>query len=94
MKPNKIILPLVCFALVFALGGCGASEKEKAAANERARLELEKKQEQEIRDSSKAVTEMSKKLGKKPPAIDLGLPTTTTQPAQTPTTDPAKSKQP
>jgi len=38
------------------------------------RLEQEQQAERAIRKSNEAVNEVSKKLGRKPPALDLGLP--------------------
>ena len=92
MKPNKPFFWMGCCALMLALGGCGASDREKAAATERERLELEQQQEREIRDTNKAITKMNQKLGRKPPALDLGLPATATQ--TTPAPAPAKTDQP
>ena len=62
---------LIVLAVVFA--GCGESRKEREA-RERARLEAEQQAERAIEKSNEAVNEVSKKLGRKPPALDLGLP--------------------
>ena len=55
------------------LTGCGPS-REEIAERERVRLEQEKQAQQAIQKSNEAVNEVSKKLGRKPPELDLGLP--------------------
>jgi type II secretory pathway component PulM len=62
---------LIVLAVIFA--GCGEPKKEREA-RERARLEREQQAERAIEKSIEAVNEVSKKLGRKPPALDLGLP--------------------
>jgi len=59
--------------LAVILVGCGESRKERES-RERARLEAEQQAERAIEKSNEAVNEVSKKLGRKPPALDLGLP--------------------
>jgi len=90
MKQNKVILSLVCFALVFALGGCGASEKEKTAAKERARLALEEKQLRETEEANKAITNMNQKMFGRMNSSVPGSATATTAPAQPPPSDQKK----
>ncbi len=81
MKPKLLILALSLSAL---LAGCGPSKAERDA-QERARIELEEKSRREAEAANKAITENNKKLGRKPPAIDLGVPpaTETTPPPAT-----------
>lgn len=86
MKSITIILTLVLSLLVT---GCGPSKAEREA-QERARIELEEKTRREAEAANKAITEMNKKLGRKPPAIDLGVPP---EPA-TPPAETEKSDQP
>jgi hypothetical protein len=79
---------LVLTAVLIVGAGCGPSTAERDTQN-RSRLELEEKQRREAEAANKAITEMNKKLGRKPPAIDLGLPRTSkSEPA------PEKPKQP
>ena len=81
MKTGKSVTLVVFAVAVLALAGCGESKKEREA-NEQKRLEQERQAQQEIQRSNEAVNEVSKKLGRKPPAMDLGLPTD--QPAKPP----------
>lgn len=86
MKTNRSI---TCILILFvgALVGCGPS-REELERRERARLEQEKQAQQAVQKSNEAVNEVSKKLGRKPPGLDLGV-STQTQPA-TPTPTPPK----
>jgi hypothetical protein len=59
--------------LACAFVGCGPS-KEERDAKERQRLLLEDQAQRDIQKSNDAVNEVSKKLGRKPPTLDLGLP--------------------
>ncbi len=71
---NKLPLIILSFALAFAFTGCGPSKAE-LAAKERQRLELEEQARRDAEKANKAITEMNKKaFGRKPPALDLGLP--------------------
>lgn len=70
MKPTNNLLLCVALAL---LCGCGPSAAERAA-QERQRLELEEKARREAEAANKAITEANKKLGRKPPTLDLGVP--------------------
>jgi hypothetical protein len=84
----KTSLSLI-FALLLvagALAGCGPS-REEIERRERARLEQEKEAQRAIQKSNEAVNEVSKKLGRKPPTLDLGV-STQTQPATPPPTQP------
>lgn len=75
MKTNRLF---VCslLLLVGVLAGCGPS-REELDRRERARLEQEKQAQEAIQKSNEAVNEVSKKLGRKPPALDLGVSTQT-----------------
>jgi hypothetical protein len=79
---TKPFIVLVLLLSVGALAGCGPSAAERAA-KERERLEQEKQAQQAIQKSNEAVNEVSKKLGRKPPTLDLGV-STQTQPASPP----------
>lgn len=85
MKTNRSIT-CILILLVGALVGCGPS-REELERRERARLEQEKQAQQAINKSNEAVNEVSKKLGRKPPELDLGV-STQTQPATPPATTP------
>jgi len=85
----KILTLLLVLYLSLLVTGCGPSKAEREA-QERARLELEEKTRREAEAANKAITEMNKKLGRKPPSIDLGVPS---DPA-TPPAETEKSAQP
>ena len=70
---NKPFLFVFYIALACAFVGCGPS-KEERDAKERQRLKLEEQAQRDIQKSNEAVNEVSKKLGRKPPTLDLGLP--------------------
>lgn len=84
----KIRVPIIALVLSLFVTGCGPSKAEREA-EERARIELEQ-QAEERAAANKAITDMSKKLGRKPPSIDLGVPA---EPA-TPPAESEKSAQP
>jgi hypothetical protein len=73
MKTHRRIQLAALIALAVIFTGCGESKKDREA-RERARLEQEQQAERAIEKSNEAVNEVSKKLGRKPPALDLGLP--------------------
>jgi len=85
----KIRVPIIALVLSLFVTGCGPSKAEREA-EERARIELEQQAERERAAANKAITDMSKKLGRKPPSIDLGVPA---EPA-TPPAESEKSAQP
>jgi len=78
----------ICVAVVVSscvLAGCGRSREQ--ADREKQRLQVEEQAQRDLQKSNQAVNEVSKKLGRKPPTLDLGVPTQTqpaTQPPQTP----------
>jgi len=74
MKTNKHLLFLLGLVIAFSTAGCGPSKAEREA-KERERLELEARQNLEERKANEAITDMNNKLGKKPPVLDLGVPT-------------------
>ena len=69
---NSLIILLGVFLALFT-AGCGLSKAEREA-KERERIELEERQNREARKANEAITDMNKRLGKKPPALDLGVP--------------------
>jgi len=73
MKAGKSVTLVVSVAFALVLAGCGESRKEREA-KEQKRLDLEQQAQKDIQRSNEAVNEVSKKLGRKPPAMDLGLP--------------------
>ncbi len=82
----------IVLAVILSLVGCGRSREQ--AEREKQRLLAEEQAQREIQKSNQAVNDVSKKLGKKPPALDLGVPSdpkatppptdTKTQPAPKP----------
>ena len=70
---NKPFLFVFYIVLTCAFVGCGPS-KEERDAKERQRLQLEEQAQRDLQKSNEAVNEVSKKLGRKPPTLDLGLP--------------------
>jgi cytochrome c556 len=69
----RIYALIITFLLSLVVSGCGPSKAEREA-EQRTRLELEMRAERERAAANKAITDMSKKLGRKPPALDLGVP--------------------
>lgn len=84
----KSLLTILTLSMSVLLVGCGPSKAERDA-QERARMELEEKSRREAEAANKAITENNKKLGRKPPALDLGVP-----PATEPTPPPAPAPEP
>lgn len=88
MKTSVVILTLVLSLLA---AGCGPSKAEREAAErERQRLELERRAEEERRIANEALREVGNKLGRKPPAIDLGVPAEPATPARESTSEQPK----
>lgn len=73
MRTKSFIATVALAAVGVLLTGCGPS-REELEQRERARLEQERQAQQAIQKSNDAVNEVSKKLGRKPPPLDLGLP--------------------
>lgn len=65
-----IAVTVLLAATVFA--GCGRSRDE--LERERQRLEAQKQSEREIRQANKVIGDIGKKIGRKVPPMDLGLP--------------------
>jgi hypothetical protein len=63
---------IVVVVIACALAGCGKSSEH--AEREKERLLLEQQAQRAIQKSNQAVNEVTKKLGRKPPTLDLGLP--------------------
>ncbi len=61
MKQTNAIRGLAFVIAAFAIGGCGPS-KEEIEAQERARLELERKALQEADQANKAITDINKSM--------------------------------
>lgn len=67
----------VCAAVLTLTAGCGDSNAEKLAKEkERQRLAAEEQAIRDLQKANKAITENNKKLGRKAPDLDLGLPQT------------------
>jgi hypothetical protein len=73
MKTLNYLCVLFGVALALSTAGCGPSKAEREA-KERERIELEERQNREAKKANEAITNMNKKLGRKPPALDLGVP--------------------
>lgn len=72
MNRNSILL-VSLLLLASGLVGCGPSAAERAAM-ERERLRLEQQAQRDAKKVNEAITEMNKKLRRKPPELDLGVP--------------------
>lgn len=55
-----------------ALAGCGRSREE--IEHERKRLEMEEQAQRDLKLANKAISDIGKKIGRKPPGLDLGRP--------------------
>jgi hypothetical protein len=73
MRLPKLIVLWSVVLLALATVACSRFQAEREA-RERARLELEEKSRREAEVANKAITDMNRKLGRKPPPMDLGLP--------------------
>lgn len=61
-------------AALFATAGCGDSNAEKLAKEkERQRIEAEKQAMRDLQKSNQAVSDISKKIGRKVEPMDLGV---------------------
>lgn len=69
---TRFSLPIVLVAVAVALFGCGRSREE--IERERKRLEMEEQAQRDLKRANEVIGEMGKKIGRKPPGLDLGLP--------------------
>ncbi|MDP3073767.1 MAG: hypothetical protein Q8N18_26015 [Opitutaceae bacterium] len=69
---NRFSIALVVFVASGLLAGCGRSREE--LERERQRIEAEKQAQRDIQKANKVIGEMGKKIGRKVPPLDLGLP--------------------
>ena len=72
MQNSIHIITVVAAALL--LVGCGQKDAQAQAERDKQRLLAEEQAQREIQKSNQAVNEVSKKLGRKPPAMDIGVP--------------------
>ena len=82
MKTRGFIMMMAGLGLGLVATGCGPSNTEHDAWDQ-ARIEAEEKSRGEA-VANKAITEMNKKLGRKPLLLDLGLPPAKTAEAVSP----------
>lgn len=75
-----------------ALSGCGKGAAEAQAQRDKDRVLAEEQARREIQKSNEAVNEVSKKLGRKPPAWDIGVPVEKKAPTPAPAGEPALKK--
>jgi hypothetical protein len=72
----KLTSTPVCAALALCFAGCGESNAEKMAKEkERQRMEMEQQALRDLKKSNEAVSDISKKIGRKVEPMDLGIPT-------------------
>ena len=88
MNHTKLTVMAGALAFGMIIIGCDPSKSERES-QERARLELEERSRQETEAANKAITGVNRKLGRKPPVLDLGL-----TPPKTPVPASEKPKQP
>ena len=74
---------LVTLGCALATVGCSPSGTEREA-RERARLQLEEKSRRVAEAANKAITGLNRKLGRKPPELDLGVSPATKTAAESP----------
>lgn len=86
MRANLTVLLVLILAA--GLAGCGPSPEERRA-REQKRFEQEEQAQRDLKRANEAITEMNKKLGRKPPTMDLNLP-----PGSPPQPAPEEPKQP
>ena len=66
---------LLFAAVLLAAAGCGDSNAEKLAKEkEQQRIEAEKQAMRDLQKSNQAVSDISKKIGRKVEPMDLGIP--------------------
>lgn len=72
IKPTS---SMICAVVILMTAGCGKSNAEQLAKEkEQQRLAAEEQAIRDLQKANKAITENNKKLGRKPPEMDLGLP--------------------
>jgi hypothetical protein len=86
---NRHVISIFFASLALAFGGCGRNREQ--AERDKQRLQAEEQAQREIWKSNQAVNEVSKKLGRKPPTMDIGVPVPT-QPQPAPATPPPAPK--
>ena len=77
-------------AIVLACALAGCDDSRARAEREKQRVQAEDQAQREIQKSNQAVNEVSKKLGRKVPTMDIGVPV----PAQTTPATPPPEKKP
>jgi hypothetical protein len=77
----KALPSVACAVLLLAVSGCGPS-RDEVRAREAERLRLEQDAQAAAQKANAAITEMNRKLGRKPPAMNLGTGTRTIAPAK------------
>lgn len=74
--PIKLCSTVFFVAAVMAAAGCGESNAEKLARErEQQRVEAEKQALRDLQKSNQAVSDVSKKIGRKVEPMDLGVST-------------------
>lgn len=72
--PIKLTASFLCLSAALLLVGCGESATEKMAKEkDRQRLEAEQQAMRDLKKSNEAVSEISKKIGRKVEPMDLGV---------------------
>jgi len=92
MKARKKTLTPLLALLVAGLAGCGPS-KDELAARERARIEAERKAQEDAAKANKAITDMNQKMFSRMNASRTGAPQQPANPP-VPTPPPAKTESP
>lgn len=69
---NRFSLTLVLLLVAGVASGCGRSSDE--IERERLRIEAEKQAQRDMKKANEVIGEMGKKIGRKVPPLDLGLP--------------------
>ena len=69
---SRSSISLILVVAVSVLAGCGRSREE--IERERRQIEAEKQAQRDLRTANEVIGEMGKKIGRKVPPLDLGLP--------------------
>ena len=91
MKNEAVYLIL---GTLLVASGTGCSRSRSRADREKQRLQVEQQDERAIQRSNEAVNEVSRKLGRKVPLMDLGLPDQKKVSPTAPPTSSSASSQP